>query len=1594
MGNYFSRMGCCRADDDENGDFTHPSAKHNGEETPIASSSKPVDLHVIERQPENGYKERAPSFEQINQLLASPTKIGAHLHRDIPPPPPKPVVTVYPKPQHVPPFADDSVIRELKERFKSRSVSKHISIDDAASNSEDDDRQPILSKRGGRPSPKIYVPSYTTEVRPLENLESRYRTENITVESVSTPLVGEVTHPIVEVKLSPVIEITSNVSEVVETQPEVAQKCVCIEESEPKLITVNVEPAEKVHESILVDSASDKREESILENLRNQAISLQEDEKPRSVPLDYINQGFNHSSGSLHKEEKTVVEKDSNGGYKVFKQCFISTLVHDNEGFTDSSQNISDNWNFAEDDIPDYDRPLPSPPETGRPKFQISANSSYTTLDEDQLVQVRVSDNAANKRYSNESSDSFSEMSQEQSETLLPKDYLHEDEDDEDEDDDDDDDDDDDNADDADDEDPFPDVLFPSINDHIFLNNKKSLDSESEHLIDVSTPESCGSHDLPPGADMLVSECPMDENGSILVPEQSHIKETALTPHSSPEEPADNMSGHEYPLEISEFVDQTINSCINAAQDSIAEGSLYSDRPLSPDSSETCTKHILTKMVSFEEDTPPKSSDSVDTDLTSGPPSDLPPEGERMLKKRVSFDNEVKSISPPGFSSSSSPDKDGEEESTRKLFSGKFLLEKYHHPNTVEDDDDDVPSPPEEFPSPPDELLDFRELLDNEGFSKEEFVGASETAVNNSSIPPKQNFHQIKNTSATRSLDIDENTHFLVSTGRSKSLDESTRHSSGSSHMAGDEDIQFLGSEAQHPLTEETEACDYLQSLNDGELLDQSNTSDYYSSGDREQHSLEYAQHSEFLFTTDKKKQDSPLDEEEKPIDGELIDFETEIDTSASSHDPQPESHTSHVTPRVDRAGSFEFEDITKDLSSFKSDFSLDTSSDTEASSNLFSYSDITIDPLSHNEPPVTFSTELHRNVKTSDQVSKHSDVVSSSTHPEPQPYRRMSHELECIAASDPNENKVILEPYIGYPISNATDLKKSGVKVETDPSKTNKRNVEIHKKTRKCIDLDRDDTSEGELSDQEALDMSGTSCVPVSSYPDSDSEVTEKCGKSELVQSAMHETGELISFDDLESGAFSQRESETNKDSLETDNNDEFQVMSDLETGESSLLPNAGLRRQSTLKTSEMFSEGLMDELKNSLSSDSQKAEIPRITMTSPNGSTTSSSRSSSPRSSVSDISESENKEAAPPQQTFSLRFRQPAADYVSFRNRLETTYVSLENVLLRGNIVLGTVKVKSLGGKRSVFLRCTFNAWETSVDVPATHTPSSFPNQYETYSFALTMPVSFQDTLRVIFAVCYKTDDVIYWDNNDGLNYEIVSTHTIQQEMISSFRSSNQEAATRPYPGVLKKGASAFATDSTWNPASAIKETKNIRKSAICLNVSKPAADYLTFKSRLERDFVALEHVFNKDFMLTGSIKVKHIEGEKKIFIRCSFDGWSTFIDVPASLSSKEYSCPYETYTFEMNVPTVFNTKMQFAVCFEVNGNVYWDNNAGKNYQICFFDMYAKMKVDPWKGQWHFSISVFFKQIFTFFFLNSLLKSLNIGQFFFSFWFLGPNN
>lgn len=125
-------------------------------------------------------------------------------------------------------------------------------------------------------------------------------------------------------------------------------------------------------------------------------------------------------------------------------------------------------------------------------------------------------------------------------------------------------------------------------------------------------------------------------------------------------------------------------------------------------------------------------------------------------------------------------------------------------------------------------------------------------------------------------------------------------------------------------------------------------------------------------------------------------------------------------------------------------------------------------------------------------------------------------------------------------------------------------------------------------------------------------------------------------------------------------------------------------------------------------------------------------------------------------------LQFQQPASDYLAFRDRLEHNNLSLENVILRDYNVLGTVKVKNISFEKNVFVRCTFDSWETSEDIVATYVANSSKqsgNLFDTFSFEIEVPTNFDKSKSIQFAVCYDAKNQQYWDSNNGKNYGIVS-------------------------------------------------------------------------------------------------------------------------------------------------------------------------------------------------------------------------------------------
>lgn len=153
------------------------------------------------------------------------------------------------------------------------------------------------------------------------------------------------------------------------------------------------------------------------------------------------------------------------------------------------------------------------------------------------------------------------------------------------------------------------------------------------------------------------------------------------------------------------------------------------------------------------------------------------------------------------------------------------------------------------------------------------------------------------------------------------------------------------------------------------------------------------------------------------------------------------------------------------------------------------------------------------------------------------------------------------------------------------------------------------------------------------------------------------------------------------------------------------------------------------------------------------------------------------------------------------------------------------------------------------------------------------------------------------------------------------------------------------------------------------LSLSFTQPAADYLAFRDRLEKNCVSLENVILKDYEVRGTIKVKNLAYEKHVVVRYTFDSWETSNEIVAtySHSNNRYS-NYDTFMFVMDVPTDFNTnkQVQFAVCYRPSGRPeYWDNNDNKNYTIVsskqnekemslLTDNFSKLEVDSTFACW----------------------------------------
>lgn len=100
--------------------------------------------------------------------------------------------------------------------------------------------------------------------------------------------------------------------------------------------------------------------------------------------------------------------------------------------------------------------------------------------------------------------------------------------------------------------------------------------------------------------------------------------------------------------------------------------------------------------------------------------------------------------------------------------------------------------------------------------------------------------------------------------------------------------------------------------------------------------------------------------------------------------------------------------------------------------------------------------------------------------------------------------------------------------------------------------------------------------------------------------------------------------------------------------------------------------------------------------------------------------------------------------------------------------------------------------------------------------------------------------------------------------------------------------------------------------------------------------------------------SIKVKNVDPEKRVFARCTDNGWQTYADLPAQFVGgvDNLGREFDRFCVAVRRPSTDRPApetadaskpaavVEFALCYQVNGHTYWDNNDLANYRIEWFD------------------------------------------------------
>ena len=98
--------------------------------------------------------------------------------------------------------------------------------------------------------------------------------------------------------------------------------------------------------------------------------------------------------------------------------------------------------------------------------------------------------------------------------------------------------------------------------------------------------------------------------------------------------------------------------------------------------------------------------------------------------------------------------------------------------------------------------------------------------------------------------------------------------------------------------------------------------------------------------------------------------------------------------------------------------------------------------------------------------------------------------------------------------------------------------------------------------------------------------------------------------------------------------------------------------------------------------------------------------------------------------------------------------------------------------------------------------------------------------------------------------------------------------------------------------------------------------------FPERLEKQNVVLKSIAVDRSVISGTIQVRSMEGDKEVAVVWTDDEWSSKNTNNAKVD------PSQADEFTFCLPPVTGKNIKLAVCYSVGGNEYWDNNSSANY------------------------------------------------------------